>query len=159
MSSLTHDDHRVRQEITELYRPLVADRIREMLDELWEDPAFFTEVRESFEERGKEGCFPALRDALSKITEEEARDEFMIQRWFDAVESLAPVGTQPWDALNFTMDSYKEELYGGMAYCFHDEFPQFAVEWLAELGRVGYRGMVPFRFYNPKEFVWPVPNK
>jgi hypothetical protein len=137
----------------------VAARIEELLDELWDDPKFFAEVRKSFEERSANGEFPALRDALSKIPEEEAKDEFLVRRWFDALEFLMPPQTQPWDVLNSTMDSYREELYDGMAYQFtEDKFPEFAKEWLAELNRVGYRGMVPFRFYNP-EIVWPVSTK
>jgi hypothetical protein len=136
----------------------VAARIEELLDELWDDPKFFAEVRKSFEERSAKGEFPALRDALSKIPDKMGRDAYLVQRWFDAVEFLTPSRTQPWDALNSTMGAYKEELYGGMAYLFTDEFPEFAEEWLAELNRVGYRGMVPFRFYNP-EIVWPVPTK
>ena len=149
MRSLPHDDSRVREESAELYRASVAARIQELLDELWDDPEFFAEVKKRFEERSASGEFPALRDALSKIPEEEARDEFLVQRWFDAVKVLAPPRTQPWDALNTTIDSYREELYTGMAYLFRDvEFPEFAEEWLAELNRVGYRGMVPFRFHN-----------
>jgi hypothetical protein len=133
--------------------------MEELLDELWDDSEFFAQVRKSFEERSANGEFPALREALSKIPEEEAKDEFLVRRWFDALEFLMPPRTQPWDALNSTMDSYREELYDGMAYQFtEDKFPEFAKEWLAELNRVGYRGMVPFRFYNP-EIVWPVPTK
>jgi hypothetical protein len=158
MRSLPHDDRRVREESAELYRASVAARIDELLEELWEDPEFFAEVRKRYEKRSANGEFPALRDALSKISEAEARDEFLIQRWFDAVELLTPPRTQPWDFYS-TMDSYREELYGGMAYLFgDDEFPEFAEEWLAELNRVGYRGMVPFRFHNP-EISWPVPTK
>jgi hypothetical protein len=158
MRSLPHDDRRIREESAELYRAPVAARIEELQEELWDDPEFFAEVRKRFEERSANGEFPALRDALSKIPE-EARDEFLVRRWFHAVEFLTPRRTQPWDALNSTMDSYREELYGGMAYLFRsDEFPEFAEEWLAELNRVGYRGMVPFRFYNP-EITWPVPTK
>jgi len=57
------------------------------------------------------------------------------------------------------MESYREELYGGMAYQFrNDEFPALVEEWLAELSRVGFRGMVPFRFHNP-DISWPVPTK
>jgi hypothetical protein len=157
MRSLPHDDRRVREESAELYRASVAARIEELLDELWDDPEFFAEVKERFRKRSANGEFPALRDALSKIPEEE-RDEFLVQGWFDAVELLTPPRTQPWDDYS-TMDSYREELYGGMAYLFSDgEFPEFAEEWLAELNRVGYRGMVSFRFHNP-EISWPVPTK
>jgi hypothetical protein len=159
MRSLPHDYRRIREESAELYRAPVATRIEELLDELWDDSEFFAEVRKRFEERSANGEFPALRDALSKIPEGEARDEFLVQRWFDAVEFLTPPRRQPWDSLNTTVDSYREELYGGMAYLFRgDEFPEFAEEWLTELNRVGYRGMVPFRFYNP-DISWPVPTK
>lgn len=157
MRSLPHNDRRMREESAELYRAPVAARIEELMDELWEDPEFFAEVRKRFEERSANGEFPALRHALSKIPE-EARDEFLVKRWFDAVESLAPPRTQPWDALEETVDSYREMLYEGMAFQFTKDLPAFAEEWLAELSRVGYRGMVPFRFYNP-EIVWPVPTK
>jgi hypothetical protein len=116
MRSLPHDVRRVREESAELYRASVAARIEELLDELWDDPEFFAEVRKRFEKRSADGEFPALRDALSKIPQEEARDEFLVQRWFDAVELLTPPRTQPWNMLHSTMDSYREELYGGMAY-------------------------------------------
>jgi hypothetical protein len=158
MRSLPHDDRRVREESAELYRASVASRIADLLDELWESPEFFAEVKTRFEERGAQGEFPALREALSELSD-ESRDEFLVQRWFDTVESLTPPRKQPWDILNETMESYREELYGGMAYLFTGrDFPEFAEEWLAELGRVGYRGMVPFRFHNP-EIVWPVHAK
>jgi hypothetical protein len=156
--SLPHDNRRIREESAELYRAPVAARIEELLDELWDEPEFFAEVKKRFEERSADGEFPALRDALSKIPNQMERDEFLVRRWFDAVEFLTPPRTQPWDALDIPMDSYREELYMGMAHLFIDEFPEFAEWWLAELRRVGYRGMVPFRFYNP-EISWPVPTK
>jgi hypothetical protein len=157
MKRLPHDDRRVREESAELYRVPVAVRIEELLDELWDDPAFFAEVRKRFEERSADGEFPALRESISKIPE-QARDEFLVQCWFDAVESLTPPQTQPWDELEETVDSYRELLYGGMAFLFTEDLPWFAEEWLAELARVGYRGMVPYRFYNP-EITWPVATK
>jgi hypothetical protein len=157
MKRLPRDDRRVREESAELYRVPVAVRIEELLDELWDDPAFFAEVRKRFEERSADGEFPALREAISKIPE-QARDEFLVQCWFDAVESLTPPQTQPWDELEETVDSYRELLYGGMAFLFTEDLPWFAEEWLAELARVGYRGMVPYRFYNP-EITWPVATK
>jgi hypothetical protein len=64
MRSLPHDDRRIREESAELYRVPVAARIEEFLDELWEDPEFFAEVKKRFEERSADGEFPALRDAL-----------------------------------------------------------------------------------------------
>ena len=159
MRSLPHDDRRVREESAELYRVPVAARIRELLDELWDDPAFFAEVRKRFEERSAHGEFPALRDALSKIPE-QARDEFLVQCWFDAVESLVPPRTQPWDAMGETVDSYRELLYSGMASLLAgtDYLPELAEEWLAELSRVGYRGMVPFRSHD-SGISWRVPTK
>ena len=147
MKRLPRDDRRVREESAELSLVPVAVRIEELLDELWDDPAFFAEVRKRFEERSANGEFPALRKALSKIPE-QARDEFIVQCWFDAVESLAPPRTQPWDELEQTVDSYRELLYGGMAFLFTEDLPWFAEEWLAELSRVGYRGMVPFRSHD-----------
>jgi len=157
MRGLSDDDRRVREESAELYRAPVAARIEELLDELWDDPAFFAEVRKTFEERSANGEFPALRDALSKIPE-QARDEFLVQCWFNAVESLGPSRTQPWDELEVTVDSYRELLYGGMAFLFTEDLPWFAEEWLAELSRVGYRGMVPFRFHE-SGISWRVPTK
>jgi hypothetical protein len=159
MRSLPHDNRRVREESAELYRVPVAARIRELLDELWDDPAFFAEVRKRFEERSAHGEFPALRDALSNIPE-QARDEFLVQCWFDAVEALAPPRTQPWDAMGETVDSYRELLYSGMAllYAGTEYLPELAEEWLAELSRVGYRGMVPFPFHEPG-ISWRLPTK
>lgn len=148
----------MREEIAELYRVPVASRIRELLDELWDEPEFFAEVKKRFGERGDRGEFPALREALSDLSE-EARDEFLVRRWFDAVESLVPPEKQPWDELDETVESYREALYNGNAFLFKGEdFPIFAEEWLAELNRVGYRGMVLFHFHNP-EISWPVSAK
>jgi len=138
MRSLPHDDRRVREESAELYRVPVAARINELLNELWDDPAFFAEVRKRFDERSADGEFPALRDALSKIPE-QARDEFLVQCWFDAVESLVPPRTQPWDAMGETVDSYRELLYSGMASLLAgtDYLPELAEEWPAsQLRRV-----------------------
>jgi hypothetical protein len=158
MRSLPYDDRRVREESAELYRVPVAARIRELLDELWDDPAFFAEVRKRFEERSAHGEYPALREALSKLPE-QARDEFLVPCWFDAVESLVPPRTQPWDAMGETVDSYRELLCSGMASLFAgtDYLPELAEEWLAELSRVGYRGMVPFRSHD-SGISWRVPT-
>jgi hypothetical protein len=48
---------------------------------------------------------------------------------------LAPPKKQPWDESPFDghMDSYRNELYEGTAYLYHDELQEFA----QELARVG----------------------
>jgi hypothetical protein len=61
-----------------------------------------------------------------------------------AVRPLLPAVRQPWDESPFlgSIYAYREELYGGIAYTYADELSAFAKEWLEELARVGYRGMI-----------------
>ncbi len=41
------DEGQVYEELRELYRPSVASRMEEILEELWEDPQFFAEVKKT----------------------------------------------------------------------------------------------------------------
>jgi hypothetical protein len=153
------DEGQVYEELRELYRSSVASRMEEILEELWEDPQFFAEVKERFEEGRLTGNYPALERVMSEIPD-ESRDMFIVSGGLGAMRSFAPSEKESWDESPFegNMDSYREALYIGMAHCFHDELPKFAERWLAELARVGYSGMVPYRFYNP-EITWPVATK
>lgn len=136
------DEGQVYEELRELYRPSVASRMEEVLEELWEDPQFFAEIKERFEKGRLSGNYPALERKMSEIREEN-RDMFIVSGGLAALQSFVPREEQPWDKSPFdgSMDAYLEELYGGMAYCYYDELRDFAQEWLEELSRVGYRGM------------------
>lgn len=128
-----------------------------MLEELREDPQFFTEVKERFEKGRLRGKYPALERTLSEVPD-EYRDMFIAEVGHGAIRSFVPREEQPWDKspFNGSMDAYLEELYGGMAYCYYDELRDFAQKWLEKLSRVGYRSMTPFLGQNG---VFQLPSK
>jgi hypothetical protein len=143
MASLSSDAQRMNEELRELVRPALAARMESLIDELWHDDELWKNIGERFEWGILSGHYPALLEGLSNIPDEE-KDAFLKMAGTDAMRSLVPPRKQPWDQSPFlgSMDAYREELYGGMAYCYKDELQDFAGEWLEELARVGYRGMV-----------------
>ena len=147
----------MHEEFRELYRPSIASRMEELLDELWANPQFFSEVKERFEKGRLQGNYPALEKNLGQLTEEQ-RDMSLVVGWHSVIQSFVPREVQPWDKSPFdgSLDAYLEELYGGMAYTYADELPEFAGEWLEELTRVGYRGMATVRHEGG---VHRLPNK
>jgi hypothetical protein len=140
------DEGQVYEELRELYRPSVASRMEELLEELWEDPQFFAEIKERFEKGRLRGNYPALERKMSEVREDN-RDMFIVSGGLAAMQSFVPREVQPWDRRPFdgSLDGYLEELYSGMAYTYADELPEFAGKWLEELTRVGYRGMATVR--------------
>jgi hypothetical protein len=136
------DQGQVYEEFRELYRPSIASRMEEKLDELWADPQFFAEVKERFEKGRLEGNYPALERYLGRLSEEQ-RNMSLVVGGHSTIQSFVPREVEPWDRRPFDGDwySYLEELYGGMAYAYADELPEFASKWLEELTRVGYRSM------------------
>ncbi len=157
MESLPGDTQRTNEELRELVRPALAARMESLIEELWHDEEFWKNVRERFEQGSLRGNYPALLEGLSNLSDEQ-KDAFLKMAGMNAMHSLAPSKKQPWDESPFlgSMDSYREELYGGMAYCYEDELPDFAEEWLTELARVGYRGMVTVLY---KDGVYKLPAK
>jgi hypothetical protein len=133
---------RLNEELKELFRPVVAERMEEFIEELRSDEGFLREIRERFEQGRLRGNYPALSEELCDVPEdyqEACLSVFAMQ----AARSLLPTKNQPWDEspFNGSMDACREELYNGMAYAYRDELRDFAQEWLEELARVGYRGM------------------
>jgi hypothetical protein len=151
------DEGQVYEELRELYRPSIASRMEELLEELWENPQFFAEVKERFERGRLRGTYPALESDLGQLPEEQ-RDMSLVVGGLSAIRSFVPREVEPWDRSPFdgSLDAYLEELYSGMAYTYADELPEFAGEWLEELARVGYRGMATVR---RKGGVRRLPNK
>ena len=151
------DEGQVYEELRELYRPSVASRMEEVLEELWEDPQFFAEIKERFAKGRLRGNYPALEREMSEVREDN-RDMFIVSGGLAAMQSFVPREVQPWDRRPFdgSLDAYLEELYSGMAYTYADELPEFASEWLEELTRVGYRGMATV---SRKSGVHRLPNK
>lgn len=147
----------MNEELRELVRPALAARMESLIEELWQDKELWKTVRERFERGVLRGHYPALLGILSDLSDEQ-KDTFLEMAGMDAMRSLTPPRRQPWDESPFlgSMDSYREELYGGMAYCYEDELADFAEEWLTELVRVGYRGMVAVLH---KDDVYKLPAK
>ena len=142
MRTLTGHIQQRQEELRELARPAIAERLELLVEQLWEDPSLWEEINDRYERGSLRGSYPALLKDLSEIPEH--RHMFLKIGVMHAVWPLLPAVRQPWDASPFdgSVSSYREELYGGMAYTYEDELPGFAKEWLDELARVGYRGMI-----------------
>jgi len=138
------NEQQLNEELRELVRPALAARVESLIRELWQDEELWENVRERFERDSLYGHYPALLEALSDMSDAQV-DAFLKEAGLGAMCSLAPPRRQPWDEDDFEGDmyEYRESLYGGMAHRYHaDELPDFAEEWLTELARVGYRGVV-----------------
>jgi hypothetical protein len=143
MRRYSGDQHRLNEELRELFRPIVAERMEAFMDEIRGDEEFFKKIYERFEQGRLRGNYPALSEELSDEPE-DYREAFLSFVGMQAARSLLPPKNQPWDESPFSgsVDAYREELYSGMAYTYEDELRGFAQEWLEELARVGYRGMI-----------------
>jgi hypothetical protein len=141
------DEGQVHEELRDLYRPSIASRMEEKLDELWGDPQFFAEVKDRFEKGRLRGNYPALERYLGQLSEEQRDMSLVVGGHGSAIQSFVPREVEPWDRTPFdgNLEHYLEELYGGMAYTYADELDEFAGKWLEELVRVGYRSMVTVR--------------
>ena len=137
------NEQQLNEELRELVRPALAARVESLIEELGQDDELWENLCERFEELDLHGCYPALREHLSALSDEQ-KDAFLKKAGMEAMRSLAPPGRQPWDESPFlgNMYAYREHLYRGNVYHYADELPDFAEEWLTELARVGYRGMV-----------------
>ena len=142
MRSLSGHIQQRQEELRELARPIIAERLEVLVEQLWEDPALWEEINDRYERGSLSGNYPALVKDLSEVPEQ--RHMFLRIGVMHAVGPLLPSVRQPWDESPFdgSMYAYREELYGGMAYTYEDELPAFAQEWLDELTRIGYRGMI-----------------
>lgn len=122
-----------------LERP--ADVPRETFTQrLLEDRKLRKEVRERFERGKSSGKYPILSRYLSGLPD-GVKEVFFAVRW---AHLTAPPASpeKPWDygPYNGNEESYREELYNGMAFAMTD-LRGFSKEWLEELARVGYRGV------------------
>ena len=128
----------MEEELKELVRPALAARVESLIRELWQDEEHWENVRERFERNVLDGHYPALREHLSDLSDEQ-KDGFLKRAGMDAMRSLAPPRRQPWDEspLVRNMIAYKEALYGGMTCLDANGLPDFAEKWLTELARVG----------------------
>jgi hypothetical protein len=143
MGRLSGDWSRLVEELMELFRPVVAERMEELIKGLRSDEDFFREIRERFEQGRLRGNYPALSEEVSELPEDHW-ETFLSVIGMQAVRSLLPPRKRPWDEFPFNghMDSYKATLYSGMARMYWDKLNDFAHVWLEELARVGYRGMM-----------------
>src|SRR5215213_6450611 len=133
------------QELKGLFGPAFSPALeaygRSFAEAIGKDEGFRAEVRDRFERGRALGGFPKLSALLSGMTPEE-KDEFFETGWTRV--ALPPPGPpeHPWDRAPWAGDreSYREDLYSGLAFTFTD-MRAFAREWLEELLRVGYYGM------------------
>ena len=139
--------HGLLEELKRLFGPAFAPALkiygRSFAERICQDEGFRAEVRDRFERGRALGGFPRLSALLSGMTPEE-QDEFLEGGWTRVVLPPAPQGSPeyPWDRPPWAGDreSYREDLYSGLAFNFTD-LRTFAREWLEELLRVGYYGM------------------
>ncbi len=113
---------------------MLAARVKSLIEQLLQDEEDWKEIRERFEQGSRRGAYPAILEGWSCIPDEE-KDMFLKVFGMEAMRCLAPPKKQPWDEPSFDghMDSYRNELYEGTAYLYHDELQEFA----QELARVG----------------------
>jgi hypothetical protein len=147
MGRLSGNWSRPNEELRELVRPIVAERMEEFIEGLRSDEAFLEEIRKRFEQGRLRGNYPALSEDLSELPQ-GYREAFLSTLATQAIRSLLPPKKQPWDEYPYdgSVHYYREELYGGMAYLYQDGLRDFARRWLEELVQVGYQGMatVPY---------------
>jgi hypothetical protein len=147
MGRLSGNWSRPNEELRELVRPIVAERMEEFIEGLRSDEAFLEEIRKRFEQGRLRGNYPALSEDLSELPQ-DYREAFLSTLATQAMRSLLPPKKQPWDEHPYdgSVHNYREEIYGGMAYLYQDGLRDFARRWLEELVQVGYQGMatVPY---------------
>ncbi len=135
------------EELRELFRPAIAKRIEPLMEQLqeqlMEDEEFFREVYERYEKGVARGHYPELQYMLSEAAD-EGREHFLRNTGTRmGLGAFMPPKEQVWDESPYdgNMASYREDLYGGMAFAFQGKLREFAQEWLEELARVGFRGV------------------
>lgn len=114
---------------------------RSFAERISQDAGFRAEVRDRFERGRSLGGFPELSALIGGMSEEEL-EEFFASGWTDIALPPSGPSENPWDwpPWEGDIESYRQDLYAGMAFCSTD-LRSFAREWLDELRRVGYYGM------------------
>jgi hypothetical protein len=69
MSRFSYGGPRLDEELRELFRPVLAERLEELMKELGGDEEFFGTIRERFEQGRLHGNYPVLSEALSEAPE------------------------------------------------------------------------------------------
>ena len=95
------DGGQVHEDLRDLYRPSIASRMEEKLDELWGDPQFFAEVKERFEKGRLRGNYPALERYLGQLSEEQRDMALVVGGHGSAIQSFVPREVEPWDRTPF----------------------------------------------------------
>jgi hypothetical protein len=112
-------------------------------------------------ERGKyHGAYPALTEYLSGLTSEE-EETFFRTGGLQAILPLEERAEKPWDVDPYNGDSewYREDLHDGIYTSGDpDELPGLAADWLEELARVGYWGIV-YRLSNDGYLALPAKQR
>jgi hypothetical protein len=146
------------EELRELFRPILAKRLEPLMEQLLSDEGFFAEAQERFEEGYTSNWFPALSAALSHRSMRD-RVQFLKTVGLEAMSSLLPQ-KELWDDRSHfgSLEEYRRDLYEGGSYGL-PYFDSHAVDWLTELLRVGYHGVMagtdlplkqqPHPYYSP----------
>jgi hypothetical protein len=117
-------------------------------------------IRVRFERGKSHGAYPALTEYLSGLTSEEEETFFRT----GGLQSILPLevrAEKPWDGDPYNGDSewYRDDLHDGVYTSGDpDELPGLATEWLEELTRVGYWGIV-YRYYGDESMILPAKQK
>ena len=90
------NEQQLNEELRELVRPALAARVESLIEELGQDDELWENLCERFEELDLHGCYPALREHLSALSDEQ-KDAFLKKAGMEAMRSLAPPGRQPWN--------------------------------------------------------------
>ena len=93
-----------QEELKELARPVIAERLELLVEQLWEDPSLWEEINDRYERGSLNGNYPALLEDLSEV--KELRHMFLRIGVMHAVRPLLPAVRQPWDESPFLGSIY-----------------------------------------------------
>jgi hypothetical protein len=69
MRSLSGHIQQRQEELRELARPVIAERLELLVEQLWEDPGLWEEINDRYERGSLRGNYPALLKDLSEVKE------------------------------------------------------------------------------------------
>jgi len=147
VQSLPTPDESVYDEFGELLELPEGASYREFarrIRRLYTSFAAVNGLRVRFEYGKSRGAYPALTEYLSGLSSEE-EEMFFRTGGLQSILPLEERAERPWDEDPYNGDAqwYRDDLHDGIFTSGDPEYlPSLASEWLEELARVGYEGVV-----------------